>query len=260
MWGLAMLSLATSTGAWAQDAIVGEKGTAADEGIVGEKRPANEQGVIGEKRPANEQGVIGDKTQRGNGVVGEKGRATQSGATSVPMLLPEASRLLRQPTTAVRYRPPAVKLQQLPAEVRTTQLQTSDLGTPFRIEPASPPGTDRQWYASQISSLTSAMDVMELVSSGGRNGGGFGVAFPVQAGYRYLVDCAMARATDFEFSHSGLGPVWSAGRVTANDGIVTLVSAPVTGAGRARVEFEALSAPGATWQWRGCEITPLRVR
>ena len=105
------------------------------------------------------------------------------------------------------------------------------------------------------------MQQIELAHDpGARAYGRFGLVFPVQAGYRYLVDCAVAGASEFELSHTGFGQTAEGARTAANSGLVSFVSAPVRDGGRGWIEFKAVRTQSAAWQWRGCEITPLRAQ
>lgn len=202
---------------------------------------------------AQQHEVVGEK-----GIIGEKSRgARQAPALAIPA---DISRLLQQPGATVRFRPAAAKLRQLPPDVLAAQPAAADLGVPFRIEPATLPQSSRRWYASNVADVASGMDRVDLSNDATSPGkaGRFGLVFAVQPGYRYLVDCAVGRASEFTVSHTGLGPAANEARVSANGGLVSLVSAPVRAAGNAWVEFKATRTQSAAWDWRGCEITPLR--
>lgn len=198
--------------------------------------------------------IVGEKGQ--DAIVGEKREARPATAT----MPPEVSRMMLQSGAAVRFRPPALKLKQLPPEVLAAQPTAQDLGTPFRLEPSTNPAGDRRWYVVNAAEWGSGQDNVGLLSdaSAPRLAGKFGLTFRVEPGFRYLVDCAVTHATEMAVSHTGFGQTANEARTPVNTGFVSLISPPVRTGGTAWIEFKAMRAQSAAWRWRGCEVTPLR--
>jgi hypothetical protein len=218
---------------------------------------AQQQGsdaVVGEKgRPAG-KAVVGEKGRQASGQPSQQARGTATIPANV-------SQILQQPAkTVVRFRTPALKLQQLPPEVLASQVKAQDLGTPFRIEPGTVPTEGRRWYVVNAAEFGSGQDTIGLLNdrSAPSLSGKFGLTFRVEPGYRYLVDCAVPQASEMAVSHTGLGQAANGASTPVNSGIVSVVSPTVSSAGTAWIEFKALRTQSAVWRWRGCEITPLR--
>lgn len=198
--------------------------------------------------------IVGEKGR--DAIVGEKREARPATAT-IP---PEVSRMMQRSGAAVRFRPSALKLQQLPPEVLAARPTAQDLGAPFRLEPSTNPTGDRRWYVVNAAELGSGQDNIGLLSdsSAPRLAGKFGLTFRVEPGFRYLVDCAVAHASEMAVSHTGFGQTANEARMPVNSGFVSVISPPVRAGGTAWIEFKALRAQSAAWRWRGCEVTPLR--
>ena len=217
-------------------------------------------GALAQKQGS--QAVVGEKGQQE--VVGEKGREAAGRQTARPgamaTLPPEVSRMLQQPPSSVRFRAPALKLQQLPPDVLAANPTARDLGAPFRLEPGSVPAPDRRWYVVNAAEFGSGQDTIGLLNDRGAPGlaGKFGLTFRVEPGYRYLVDCAVAQASEMAVTHTGFGQAANQAATPVNSGFVSLISPQVRAAGTAWIEFKALRTQSAAWRWRGCEVTPLR--
>jgi hypothetical protein len=209
-------------------------------------------------------GGVAAQKQGSDAIVGEKGRDAIVGekreARPAAALPPEVSRMMQRSGVAVRFRAPALKLQQLPPEVLAAQPTAQDLGAPFRFDPSANPAGDRRWYVVNAAEMGSGQDNVGLLSdsSAPRLAGKFGLTFRVEPGFRYLVDCAVVHAWEMAVSHTGFGQTANEVRMPVNSGFVSLVSPPVRSGGTAWIEFKAMRAQGAAWRWRGCEVTPLR--
>lgn len=224
-------------------------------GFAAHAQSTGTEGIIGEKG-ASQKGSAAP-VQRVITPLGVK-QPAQGQPAAIQALPPELARRVKQGATGPMYRPTAAKLKQLPADVG--KLQSADVGAPFRIGPGTPLGAGQDWTASYASFSNAAGPA--YVFSDDRFGqlvGRVGISFQARPGYRYLIDCAVAEAQEFEVRMVVPESTLQTTRETVSAGLVSVVTPPVTTAGMVALGLRASRNQLAFWDWHGCEVTPLRA-
>lgn len=187
--------------------------------------------------------------------------AAEGQSTTLQTLPPELAQRLRQGAAAPAFRPLATKLQRLPADLG--KLQAEDAGAPFRIGPGVAPVAGSNWSAAYATFGSAAGPLYlfadERFQRTGQLIGRAGISFQARAGYRYLIDCAVAEAPEFEVSLLVPGAAEQSLRQAPTAGLLSVVTPPAASAGKLALGLRALRANSAYWDWHGCEVTPLRA-
>lgn len=229
-------------------------------------------GVAAQAQSAGSQEVIGEKS-----IVGEKSSG-KTGAQATPQLSsplrirtpgagqpaaiqalpPELAARITRGAIGPMYRPTATKLKQLPAAVG--KVQPADFGAPFRVGPGAAAAAGNNWTVSYASFANPAGPAYVFSDDRfSQLAGRVGISFQARPGYRYMIDCAVAEAQEFEATMQVPGTAPQGIRQSLSSGLVSVVTPPVTSAGPVSLGLRATRSMGAFWDWHGCEVTPLRA-